>query len=51
MQKYGRFGKHRFHGLEYDSKMRLFKTYSHASTLRGYEASGKMLKQKTANEE
>ena len=44
-------GKHRFHSLEHDSKMRLFKTYSHTSTLRGYEASGKMLKQKTTNEE
>ena len=37
-------GKHRFHGLEHDSKMRLFKIYSHTSTLRGYEASGRMLK-------
>ena len=40
-------GKHRFHGLEHDSKMRLFTTYSHTSSLRGYEASGKMLQQKT----
>ena len=44
-------GKHRFHGLEHDLKMRLFTTYSHTSTLRGYEASGKMLRQKTSNEE
>ena len=43
--------KHRFHGLEHDSKMRLFTAYSHTSTLRGYEASGKMLYQKTSNEE
>ena len=39
--------KHRFHGLEYDSKMRLSKIYSHTSTLRGYEAPGKMLRNKT----
>ena len=44
-------GKHRFHGLEHDSKIRLFTTYSHTSTLRGYEASGKKLRQKTTNEE
>ena len=44
-------GKHRFHGLEHDSKMRLFTTYSHTSTLRGFEASRKMLQQKTSNEE
>ena len=31
--------------------MRLFKTYSHISTLRGYEASGRMLTQKTSNGE
>ena len=37
MQKFGRFGKNRFHGLEHDSKMRLFTTYSHTSTLRGYD--------------
>ena len=30
-------GKHRFHGLERDSKMRLFTIYSHTSTLRGYD--------------
>ena len=30
-------GKHRFHGLEHDSKIRLFKTYSHTSTLPGYK--------------
>ena len=47
MQKYERFGEHRFHGLEHDSKMRLFKSYSLiTSTLRGYEASRKTLKQK-----
>ena len=51
VQKCGNSGKHRFHGLEHDSKMRLFKTYSHTFTLRGYEASGKMLEQKTTNEE
>ena len=44
-------GKHRFHSLEHDSKMRLFKTYSHTSTLRGKKASGKTLNQKTTNEE
>ena len=44
-------GKHRFHDLEHDSKMRLFTTYSHTSTLRGYGASRKMLQQKTSNEE
>ena len=45
-------GKHRFDGLKRDSKMRLLKTYSHtSSTLRGYEAEGKMLQQKTSNEE
>ena len=44
-------GKHRFHDLEHDRKMRLFTTYSHTSTLRGYEASGKMLQPKTSNEE
>ena len=44
-------GKHRFHGLEHDSKMRLFTIYSHTSTLRGYEASGKVLQQKISNEE
>ena len=48
-QKYS--WKHRFHGLEHDSKMRLFKTYSRTSTLRGYEAPGKILKKKTRNEE
>ena len=42
-------GKHRFHDLEHDSKMRLFTTYSHTSTLRGYEASEKMLQQKTSS--
>ena len=31
--------------------MRLFTTYSHTSTLRGYEASGKRLQQKVSNEE
>ena len=31
--------------------MRLFTTYSHTSTLRGYGASGKMLQQKTSNKE
>ena len=40
-------GKPRFCGLEHDSKMRLSKTHSYTSTLRGYEASRKMLKQKT----
>ena len=44
-------GKHRFHDLEHHSKMRLFTTYSHTSTLRGYKASRKMLQQKTSNEE
>ena len=44
-------GKHRFHDLEYESKMRLFTTHSHTSTLRGYEASRKMLQHKTSNEE
>ena len=44
-------GKHRFHDLEHDSKMRLFTIYSHTSTLRVYKASGKMLHQKTSNEE
>ena len=44
-------GKHRFHGLEHDSKMRHFKTHSHASTLPGYEASGKMSKQNTTKGE
>ena len=40
-------GKHGFHGLEHDSKMRLLTTYSHTSTPRGYEAPGKTLQQKT----
>ena len=44
-------GKHRFHGLEHHSKMRIFETCSHTSTLQGYEASRKMLTQKTTNEE
>ena len=44
-------GKHLFHGLDHDSKMGPFKTYSNTSTLRGYEASGKKRKQKTTNEE
>ena len=44
-------GEHRFHSLEHDSKMRLFKTYSHTSTLRGKEAAGRALKQKTTHEE
>ena len=39
-------GKHRFHGLEHDSKMRLFTTYSHTSTLKGSEASGKSCSKK-----
>ena len=43
--------KHRFHGLANDSNMRLITTYSHTSTLRGYEASEEMLRQKTSNEE
>ena len=43
--------KHRFHDLEHDSKMRLFITYSHTSTLRGHEASGKMVVQKNPKEE
>ena len=33
-------GKHRSHGLERDSKMRLLKTHSHTSNLGGYEVSG-----------
>ena len=44
-------GKHRFHGLEHDSKMRLLKSYSHTSTLRGHEASRKILKQKRPREQ
>ena len=44
-------GKHKFHDLEHDSNMRLFTTYSHTSTLRGYEASRKMLQQRTSDEE
>ena len=44
-------GKHRFHGLEHDSKIPLCKTYSHTSTLRGHEALEKILEQKTTNEE
>ena len=40
-------GEHRFHGLEHDSKIRFFKTHPHTSTLRSYEAYGKMTKQKT----
>ena len=44
-------GKHRFHGLEHYSKMPLFTTYSHTSTLRGYEASAKILQQKNTSEE
>ena len=43
-------GKDRFHDLEHDSKMRLFTNYSHTSTLRGYEASGKMLQQKISKQ-
>ena len=39
-------GKHRFHGREHDSKMRLYKTYSHTSTLRGYEAPEKLQSRK-----
>ena len=39
-------GKHRFHGLEHDSKMRLFKTYSHTSTLRGLTKNAKAEKWK-----
>ena len=44
-------GKHRFHRLEHDSKMRLFKNHSHTSTLRGYEASENcyLVNQKTTN--
>ena len=38
MQKCEDSGKHRFHGLEHDSKIRLFTTYSHTSTLRGDSA-------------
>ena len=44
-------GKHRFCSLEHDSKMRLSKTHSHTSTLRGYESSRKMLKEKITKEE
>ena len=44
-------GKHLFHGLEHDSKMRLFTTYSHTSTLRGYQASRETVQQKITNEE
>ena len=44
-------GKHRFHGLKHDLKMRLFATYSHTATLQGYEASWKLLEQKTSNKE
>ena len=31
MQKYGRFGKLRFHELDHESKVRLLKTHSHIS--------------------
>ena len=44
-------GTHGFSGLEHDSRIRLFKTYSKTSTLRGFEAPGKMIKQKPTNEE
>ena len=44
-------GKHRFHGPDYDLKMRLFTTYAHTHTLRGHEASAEMLQQKYTNEE
>ena len=50
MQKKDDYGKHPFRGLEHDSKMRLFATYSHTSTLRGYVVSGKMLPRETSNE-
>ena len=40
-------GKHRFHSLEHDWKIRLVETQSRTSTLRGYEAPGKMQKQTT----
>ena len=42
-------GKHRFHGVKHDY-MRIFTTYSHTSTPRGYEAPGKVPQQKTSNE-
>ena len=32
------WGKHRFHELEHESKMRLLHTHSHTSTLQGHEA-------------
>ena len=41
-------GKHRFYCLEHDSKMQLFITHSHTFTLRGYDHSGKKVKQKAA---
>ena len=46
-------GKHRFHDLEHDSKMRLFTTYSHTSTLRGLRenATAENLKRRTEDEE
>ena len=51
MQKYGRFGEAPVPRSRTSSKMRLFTTYSHAPTLRGYEAPGKILEQKTTNKE
>lgn len=38
MQKYGQFGEAPLHELKHESKMRLFKTHSHISEWRGYEA-------------
>ena len=38
MQKYGKVMGTRFHELEHESKMRLFKTHFHTSERRGYKA-------------
>ena len=41
MQKYGKFVETRLHEIEHESKMRLFKTHSHTSERRGYQADKK----------
>ena len=50
MQKYGTFMEGRFHELECESKMRLFKVHSQTSERQGYEADKKLQEKRERQE-
>ena len=50
MQEYGNFMEIDFHELEHWSMMRLFKTRSHTSEWRGYEADKKRQEKRETKE-